>query len=182
MQTSEEEAEPVFDPAAVAPNGVKHELQAQEVSTAPQHNQHTLTADTQQQLQYPAASQDGASTPSASGMSGPCSSQGTKTKGRSGPKSKHSPFIGVSQYKRTGRWEVRRLVQILSQPEQQFNVWPPHATCQQRVYMRTHACSLRSIPSLEQEECPLSYSAASSAIPAPAVTSQQGWRYLAHPK
>jgi hypothetical protein len=25
---------------------------------------------------------------------------------RSGPKSKHSPFIGVSQYKRTGRWEA----------------------------------------------------------------------------
>jgi hypothetical protein len=29
-----------------------------------------------------------------------------KPKGRSGPKSKFSPFIGVSQYKRTGRWEV----------------------------------------------------------------------------
>jgi hypothetical protein len=31
-----------------------------------------------------------------------------KPKGRSGPKSKFSPFIGVSQYKRTGRWEVGR--------------------------------------------------------------------------
>jgi hypothetical protein len=30
-----------------------------------------------------------------------------KPKGRSGPKSKFSPFIGVSQYKRTGRWEAR---------------------------------------------------------------------------
>lgn len=29
-----------------------------------------------------------------------------KPRGRSGPKSKFSPFIGVSQYKRTGRWEV----------------------------------------------------------------------------
>jgi hypothetical protein len=27
---------------------------------------------------------------------------------RSGPRSRNSPFIGVSQYKRTGRWEVRR--------------------------------------------------------------------------
>jgi hypothetical protein len=60
----------------------------------------TITTDTQQQ---PSLSRDGASTPSASGMSG---SQGTKVKGRSGPKSKCSPFIGVSQYKRTGRWEV----------------------------------------------------------------------------
>jgi hypothetical protein len=25
---------------------------------------------------------------------------------RSGPKGKCSPYIGVSQYKRTGRWEV----------------------------------------------------------------------------
>lgn len=113
MQTAVEEVEEVPSSAAVAPNGVKHELQTEEPDTALQHNQHTLTADTQQQLQYPAASQDGASTPSASGMSGPCSSQGTKTKGRSGPKSKHSPFIGVSQYKRTGRWEVRRLVGFL---------------------------------------------------------------------
>lgn len=30
----------------------------------------------------------------------------SKPRGRSGPKSKFSPFIGVSQYKRTGRWEV----------------------------------------------------------------------------
>jgi hypothetical protein len=60
----------------------------------------TITTDTQQQ---PSLSRDGASTPSVSGMSG---SQGTKVKGRSGPKSKCSPFIGVSQYKRTGRWEV----------------------------------------------------------------------------
>lgn len=59
-----------------------------------------ITTDTQQQ---PSLSRDGASTPSVSGMSG---SQGTKIKGRSGPKSKCSPFIGVSQYKRTGRWEV----------------------------------------------------------------------------
>jgi hypothetical protein len=29
-----------------------------------------------------------------------------KPRGRSGPKSRFSPFIGVSQYKRTGRWEV----------------------------------------------------------------------------
>ncbi|KAL4436679.1 hypothetical protein ABPG75_003818 [Micractinium tetrahymenae] len=30
----------------------------------------------------------------------------TKTKRRSGPKSKSSPFIGVTQYKRTGNWEA----------------------------------------------------------------------------
>eukprot|EP00775_Hariotina_reticulata_P014293 gene14293-20_t len=29
-----------------------------------------------------------------------------KPRGRSGPKSRFSPFIGVSQYKRTGRWEA----------------------------------------------------------------------------
>lgn len=29
-----------------------------------------------------------------------------KRRNRSGPKSKSSPFIGVSQYKRTGRWEA----------------------------------------------------------------------------
>jgi hypothetical protein len=57
-----------------------------------------------------------------SGGSSKRSSKGSKTtnpdgtpkpKGRSGPKSKFSPFIGVSQYKRTGRWEVGWLVTLL---------------------------------------------------------------------
>lgn len=30
-----------------------------------------------------------------------------RRKARSGPKSRTSPYMGVSQYKRTGRWEVR---------------------------------------------------------------------------
>lgn len=68
----------------------------------------TTDANTQQQappFQPPAAAS--IATPSASAVSRP-SSRGTasKQKGRSGPKSKCSPFIGVSQYKRTKRWEV----------------------------------------------------------------------------
>lgn len=80
-----------LDPAAVG-NGANN--------SAPDYFGHAAACSQQQQ--------DGGSTPSASAMSGPSSSQGgTKTKQRSGPKSKHSPFIGVSQYRRTGRWEVR---------------------------------------------------------------------------
>lgn len=44
--------------------------------------------------------------PSASIVSGD-SSQSQSRRKRSGPKSKLTQFIGVSRYKRTGRWEVR---------------------------------------------------------------------------
>jgi hypothetical protein len=72
-----------------------------------------VTTDQQQQQQQQATtSPDANSNPSTSALSG-LSSQGTKSKGRSGPKSKCSPFIGVSQYKRTGRWEVSSCEPVL---------------------------------------------------------------------
>jgi len=77
---------------------------ARDVQPSPFAVKRTVTTDTQQRSD---ALRDGC-TPSASGVSG-LSSQGAnpkKPKGRSGPKSKCSPYIGVSQYKRTGRWEV----------------------------------------------------------------------------
>lgn len=77
---------------------------ARDVQPSPFAVKRTVNTDTQQRSE---ALQDGC-TPSASGVSG-LSSQSPnpkKPKGRSGPKSKCSPYIGVSQYKRTGRWEV----------------------------------------------------------------------------
>jgi hypothetical protein len=63
---------------------------------------HIAAAGWQQQQQ-----RSGGSSKRSSKSSKTTNPDGTpKPKGRSGPKSKFSPFIGVSQYKRTGRWEV----------------------------------------------------------------------------
>jgi hypothetical protein len=57
-----------------------------------------------------------------------------KPRGRSGPKSKFSPFIGVSQYKRTGRWEVSAATACAAHNMQTA------VTCQWRSVLCTNCC------------------------------------------